>query len=401
MNKRLEILYLASWFPFPADNGSRQRTFYLLRALAARHQVSLIAVYDAEQAPPQLDALRAYSADISALPRKIFIPHRARALRAFLSPQPRSVIDTFDAELAARVQTSVTQTAYDAILVGELAMAPYARAIRGPRKILDDIEASVFADPFQQARGFGRIRRGLTWWKFQNYIRTLASEFDALTVVSAREQKLLQAMAIRAKQIHIVPNGVDVSAADAIVGTAEPNTLIYNGSLTFAPNQDAMRFFVREMLPLVRAHAPNVVLRITGRADQVAQKELSADNIVLFTGYVPDVKPLVKTSALCIVPLRQGGGTRLKILEAMALRTPVVATSKGAEGLQVRHREHLLIADTPRAFADAILELLQNPSLRATLTANAYAQARRVYDWTVIGEQLDRVVVQTASSQIC
>ncbi|MDL1897956.1 hypothetical protein FBQ82_17000, partial [Anaerolineae bacterium CFX7] len=280
VNKRLEILYLASWFPFPADNGSRQRTFYLLRALAARHQVSLIAVYDAEQAPPQLDALRAYSADISALPRKIFIPHRARALRAFLSPQPRSVIDTFDAELAARVQTSVTQTAYDAILVGELAMAPYARAIRGPRKILDDIEASVFADPFQQARGFGRIRRGLTWWKFQNYIRTLASEFDALTVVSAREQKLLQAMAIRAKQIHIVPNGVDVSAADAIVGTAEPNTLIYNGSLTFAPNQDAMRFFVREMLPLVRAHAPNVVLRITGRADQVAQKELSADNIV-------------------------------------------------------------------------------------------------------------------------
>jgi len=110
---------------------------------------------------------------------------------------------------------------------------------------------------------------------------------------------------------------------------------------------------------------------------------------------------LVKTSALCIVPLRQGGGTRLKILEAMALRTPVVATSKGAEGLQVRHRKHLLIADTPRAFADAILELLQNPSLRATLTANAYAQARRVYDWTVIGEQLDRVVVQTASSQIC
>jgi len=144
-----------------------------------------------------------------------------------------------------------------------------------------------------------------------------------------------------------------------------------------------------------------VVLRITGRADQVAQKELSADNIVLFTGYVPDVKPLVKTSALCIVPLRQGGGTRLKILEAMALHTPVVATSKGAEGLQVRHREHLLIADTPRAFADAILELLQNPSLRATLTANAYAQARRVYDWTVIGEQLDRVVVQTASAQIC
>lgn len=401
MNKRLRLLYLASWFPHPADNGSRQRTLYVLRELAARHDVSLIALYDEDQTPPQIDALRAYSKDITALPRKAFVPRRARALRAFFSPQPRSVIDTLDADVAACVQNHIAQTAYDVLLVGELAMAPYARAVRGPRKILDDIEASVFADPFQQARGLRRMRRGLTWWKFQNYVRELAREFDALTVVSSREQALVQAMGIPAKQIHIVPNGVDVSAADSVASNAEPNTLIYNGATTFAPNRDAMYFFVREALPFVRAQAPDVKLRITGRAEQVAQNELSEDNVVLFTGYVSDVKPWVKASTICIVPLRQGGGTRLKILEAMALRTPVVATSKGAEGLNLRHREHLLIADTPRAFADAVLELLRNPLLRETLSANAYAQVRREYDWNVIGEHLNRLLVERTSSQVC
>jgi glycosyltransferase involved in cell wall biosynthesis len=208
-------------------------------------------------------------------------------------------------------------------------------------------------------------------------------------------------MAIPPAQIYIVPNGVDVSAADSVASRAEPNTLIYNGAMTFAPNRDAMYFFVREALPLVRAQAPDVKLRITGHVEQVAQNELSEDNVVLFTGYLPDIKPLVKASTICIVPLRQGGGTRLKILEAMALRTPVVATTKGAEGLNVHHREHLLIADTPRAFADAILELLENPRLRETLTANAYAQVRREYDWNVIGEHLNRLLVECAPRQVC
>jgi glycosyltransferase involved in cell wall biosynthesis len=394
LENRLRLLYLSSWFPYPPDNGSRQRAFHLLKQLAARHEISLFAFYDGDQTPPQCDALRAYCRDLTTLPRRMFNPRGIGALRAFVSPLPRSVTHTFDADLYARIQEHAAREAYDAILVGELGMAPYGRGIRAHVKILDAVEAGVFADAFQNAQGAARLRAGLTWWKFKHYVRNLAAEFDALTVVSPREHALVSALGIPARKIHVVPNGVDCKAADAISAAWEPNTCIYNGALTFAPNYDAVRYFVREILPRVRVHEPNARVRITGRADQVAQNELSADNVVLFTGYVADVKPLVKASAVCIVPLRMGGGTRLKILEAMALRTPVVSTSKGAEGLNVKHREHLLIADTPVEFANAILELFRNPALREQLTRAAYQLVCAEYDWTIIARQLDKILVE-------
>jgi glycosyltransferase involved in cell wall biosynthesis len=393
LENRLRLLYLSSWFPYPPDNGSRQRAFYLLQHLAARHEITLFAFYDDDQSP-QCDALRVYSRDITALSRRIFNPRGVGARRAFFSPLPRSVVDTFDADMYARIQQHAAREAYDAILVGELGMAPYARGIPARVKILDAVEAGVFADAFQNARGAARLRAALTWWKFKRYVRNLAAEFDALTVVSPREHALVSALGIVPRKIHVVPNGVDCKAADAVAAALEPYTCIYNGALTFAPNYDAMQYFVREILPRVRAHEPNARVRITGRADQVAQNELSKDNVVLFTGYVADVKPLVKASAVCVVPLRMGGGTRLKILEAMALRTPVVSTSKGAEGLDVMHGEHLLIADTPSDFADAILELFRHRARRAQLTRAAYERVCAKYDWTVIAQQLDKLLVE-------
>lgn len=290
---------------------------------------------------------------------------------------------------------------FDAIVASELSMAVYAVEINHPHIVFDDVEVGIFRDAYENKRGFARWRHQLTWFKHKSYMQQLVRPFQILTVVSGQERERVRAMGIASERIAFVPNGVDCDAADSISATVEPFSLIYNGAITFAANLEAIRYFVREILPLVRAAEPAVKLRITGRADQVAQNDLSEDNVVLFTGYVPDVKPLVKASAVCIVPLRRGGGTRLKILEAMALCTPVVATTKGAEGLNVRHGEHLLIADSPRAFADAVLELLHNSTLRGTLTATAYARVRAEYDWKNIGLQFNRMLVECAPPQTC
>lgn len=400
MGNKLKILFLASWFPYPPDNGSRQRTYHLLHGLAG-HEITLIALTDPDQISTQIPAVSALYQRVIAFPRKPFLPRRFSALRAFLSPRPRYIVDTYDPAVSSAIHNTMRENQFDAIVASELSMAVYAVEINHPHIVFDDVEVGIFRDAYENKRGFARWRHQLTWFKHKSYMQQLVRPFQILTVVSGQERERVRAMGIASERIAFVPNGVDCDAADSISATVEPFSLIYNGAITFAANLEAIRYFVREILPLVRAAEPAVKLRITGRADQVAQNDLSEDNVVLFTGYVPDVKPLVKASAVCIVPLRRGGGTRLKILEAMALCTPVVATTKGAEGLNVRHGEHLLIADSPRAFADAVLELLHNSTLRGTLTATAYARVRAEYDWKNIGLQFNRMLVECAPPQTC
>jgi len=190
----------------------------------------------------------------------------------------------------------------------------------------------------------------------------------------------------------VVPNGVDLDRYKDDSGASEPGTLIFPGALTYSANFDAMAFFLHQIFPLVKARWPEVVLRITGKTNGVPVDRLPLDERVILTGYLDDVRPTVAQSWVCVVPLRVGGGTRLKILEAMALGTPVVSTSKGAEGLEVTQDEDILIADTPAEFADAVLRLLNDRALRARLAANGRRLVESRYGWKVIGEKLDQLL---------
>jgi glycosyltransferase involved in cell wall biosynthesis len=161
----------------------------------------------------------------------------------------------------------------------------------------------------------------------------------------------------------------------------QPNTLIFTGSFSYLPNYEAMFWFLHDIYPQVQQQIPDVCLQITGNH---GNRPLPTTKNVYLTGYVDDVRPLIARSWASIVPLRTGGGTRLKILEAMALGTPVIATAKGAQGIEAEPGKHLLIADTPQAFAEAIIELLQSPSLCQQLAANAYNLIQEKYDWVKV-----------------
>lgn len=392
----MNILFLASWFPYPPDNGSRQRTFHILKNLAARHSLTLIALTDAEQLPAQTEPLEPFCNTIHLYPRPAYHPRRARALAGLLSERPRSLVDTYDPVLAAWIQRIAAQNSYDVILSSQLTMAVYASALSRPM-VLDEIESGSYHSAYALGHGLARARRGLTWWKYRRFVRRLAARFTIVTVVSPQERALLTAIGVPAERIAIIPNGVDCAGA-APADHYEPDTLIYTGALTFSANLDAVRFFVREILPLVQREIPRVQLTVTGRAPQVAIKELSGDNPVSFAGYVETVAPWIQKSAAAIAPLRVGGGTRLKILEAMALGTPVIATSKGAEGLDVTPGEHLLIADSPQEFAGATVSVLRDPARRARLAAAARVRVCARYDWQDITAQLDQVLTAAAHS---
>jgi glycosyltransferase involved in cell wall biosynthesis len=220
-------------------------------------------------------------------------------------------------------------------------------------------------------------------------------------VVSAIERAQVQQVAPDYRNVELVPNGIDMAAYAGDFGAPEPDTLVYAGSLTYSANFDAVRYFLEEIFPLIHRARPAVRFEVTGRLDGVPVDKLPRYDGVTFTGYLNDVRPAIARSWLSVVPLRQGSGTRLKILESLALGTPVVSTAKGAEGLDLMNERDLLIADSPGEFAAAVLRALDDPALRERLRVNGQREVASRYDWPIIGRVLcgfvDRVVAERAT----
>jgi glycosyltransferase involved in cell wall biosynthesis len=232
-------------------------------------------------------------------------------------------------------------------------------------------------------------------------VHALLRDFCAVTVVSEQEAALVrQVGGPAAPAIAVVPNGADVTGAAAYTYQPDPDTLIYPGALSYDANLDAARYFVQAILPLIRQVRPNALVRITGKNTPDQQAALGNAAGVAFTGYVDDVRALIARSSVEVVPLREGGGTRLKVLEALALGTPVVSTTKGVEGLELEPGRHLLVADTPEAFAAHTLQLLANPHLCAALSAAGRQWAAERYDWRAIAEQFT-TFIETHARRNC
>ena len=381
----MKILYLSRWFPFPADNGSRLRISALLEALARAHRVDLVSF--TQEGAPSPDLVKAHSIchSVVTVPYSGFDPTSARSIAAFVSPLPRSVVSTHSTAFAHAVERAVATEAYDLIIASQIDMAPYALACRGVPLLLDELQVAVELERKSTAPDFAsRVRAGLTWWKLERYLRSILPRFGAVSVASNIERTKIKAHIPEvAGRLELIPNGVSMPDETAVSPRCD-DRIVYAGSVTFAPNLDAVNWFAAEMLPLVVARHPAVRLEVTGRSDGIVLSPATAGMPVELIGYVEDVRSRIQSSRAAIVPLRVGGGTRLKILEALALGTPVISTSKGAEGLDLMPGRDLLIADTPAAFADAVLCVLKDDVLHAAL-AQAGRNAAAHYDWRLIG----------------
>jgi glycosyltransferase involved in cell wall biosynthesis len=251
-----------------------------------------------------------------------------------------------------------------------------------------------------QKRLFSRLRSWISWQKALRYEAPLLGQFQACTVVSDHELAFVGKLTTGSGcRVEVVPNGVDCEANRPHLVEPMPKTLIFNGALTYDANYDAMYYFLSQIYPLIRQQVPKVTLTITGSPKGVDLESLQIDKSVSLSGYVEDIRPLVAGSAACVVPIRQGGGTRLKILEAMALGTPVVSTSKGAEGLEVTPERDILIADEPYEFAAQVVRLLGNVGLAEQLALQARRLVEEQYDWTEITCRFVDLVEEVAGAQ--
>lgn len=392
----MKILFLSRWFPYPPSNGAKLRIYNLLCGLAQDHEVTLLSFADRSNIAPNVSELESFCQEIQIVPWKPFNSHSLHARLGFLSLKPRSIIDTFSPEMRTRIEQTLLEKDYDVVIASEVDMAAYSQYFRGLPALFEEVEIGVLYERFTRSKSFRhRLRFGLTWLKHRSYLISLLKNFQACTVVSEQERQYLSQAVNGYHTVEIIPNCVNLTSYGHIQEVLQPNTLIFTGSFNYSPNYEAMLWFLREVYPAIQTQIPDAHLSITG---DHANRSLPPVNNVTLTGFVDDVRPLIARSQVSIAPLRTGGGTRLKILEAMALRTPVVATSKGAEGLEVQAGKHLLIADTPETFAQAVIRLLKDPKLRQQLTENAYQLVRKKYNWEVVMPRFLQLVERAANA---
>jgi glycosyltransferase involved in cell wall biosynthesis len=393
----MKILFLSRWFPYPFDNGSKLRIYNLLRQLANQHTVDLISFTSEEISKKRLVPLQPFCRYIETVQYRPFEPLHLKAMIGFFSPLPRSVLDTDNTNMHIAIQRKMQETQYDLVIASEVDMAQYARNLPLV-KILEDVELATLHDMVKaRLNPFKKRRNMLMWQKWARYIVDTMYHFDGGTVVSEPERQLLEFLLQKSgciTPIQIIPNGVDISYYREDHGKPMPDTLVFSGALTYSANYNAMDYFLNEIFPLIQLKTPNVKLTITGCLNGVPVENLSPHSGVVFTDYLDDIRPTIARSWVSIVPLKIGGGTRLKILEALALGTPVVSTSKGAEGLELTPNQDILIADNPSDFASAVLRLFADPILRQTIGQNGQHAVATRYDWKMIGQSLGKFINQ-------
>lgn len=394
----MKILFISRWFPYPPDNGSRIRVYNLIKHLSSRHEVDLISFASETISSQRLAAMRRYCCRVDVACYRPFQPRRLRAVLGFFFRRPRSVVDTYNVDMQRLTEQARRERSYDVVIGSQLDVAPYAMAMPGTPKILEEVELTTLYERFvRQRHPWKKLRSGLTWWKLSRYVADLLGAFDGCTVVSEQERQRVLQVSPGYRPIGVVPNGVDVAYYTADFGPPKADTLIYSGALTYDANFDAVDFFLRAVFPRIRAKRPDVKLFVTGKLDGVPIDLLPDRDGVVFTGYLDDIRPMVARSWLSVVPLRLGGGTRLKVLESLALGTPVVATSKGAEGLNLIPGRDLLIVDEPADFAEAVLRLLQDAALRKTLSRDGRRAVKAKYDWQTVGQRFNDFIQEVTS----
>jgi sugar transferase (PEP-CTERM/EpsH1 system associated) len=398
---RMKILFLSSWFPYPPDNGSRIRIFNLIKQLSEEHDITLLSFScDGEVAEDRLQAMQRYCSMVQAVPLASFRPSSFRSILGLFSSRPRSFVDTYSRRMQRLVEQTEKEQDFSVVIASQIVTAPYVATLGSVPRIFEEVELTKPGEKYAcQDHAGRRLRYGLMWWKTRRFTAHLLHQFDGCTVVSQQERANVLSIAPNCRRVVEVPNGVDLDWYKGDFGAPEPGMLVFPGALTYSANFDAMAFFLHQVFPLVKARWPEVILHITGKTDGVPVDRLPLDERVILTGYLDDVRPTVAQSWACVVPLRIGGGTRLKILEAMALGTPVVSTTKGAEGLDVTSGENILIADEPAEFADAVLCLLGDEPLRQKLAANGRRLVEGRYSWETCAQKLEQLLYQVVEQR--
>jgi sugar transferase (PEP-CTERM/EpsH1 system associated) len=396
----MRILWVKAGGLVPLDSGGKIRSYHILKGLARRHQVTLYTYYreHPNDAHHTLDGL---FARVLCRPLRIATPRGfrdcANYVRLFFSSYPHTMSRYYRAEVAAEVRELARSGKYDVIVCDFLVPGRVIPWDDSASKVFfaHNVEALIYRRQYKAARH--PITKLCAWRESQatarveqKYVRLA----DHVLTVSEEDRRYFSRLTDPSK-ITAIPTGVDLEYFLPENEGCQTNTLVFTGSMDWLPNEDAMIFFAQMILPRVRRRVPNVSVLIVGRrpSPKIRALEIS-DPGIRVTGTVEDVRPYLRQGAVFIVPLRVGGGTRLKIFEAMAMGKAVVSTSVGAEGLPVEHGKNILIADSAQEFAESVTGLLQDPVRCRDLGRAARELVEREYSWEAVATRFEAVLLR-------
>jgi len=394
MMSKGRALVLANRLPFPIDDGWRVRTFHVVRNIARVADVTLLVFHDdaGADAGAQLAAAReAFGPAVRVVP--VRPPRMPRPLRALLGAATRWPLHVWNQESAA-MRAAVRRLAaepFDYCLTVATFFERYLDDLPpGAVRVVDthNLDSLLIERYARTARSPARrVYAQLTARKLRDLERRVFEQADLVWVCSEPEVPMAHDIAPGAP-VRVAPNGVDTTRMRPVDGVvAEPSRLLFFGRLDYYPNVDGLEFFVDEILPRIQRARPDVTLQVVGAGDRTAVDAIARRNAAVHVvGRVDELLPELARAAAVVVPLRAGGGTRLKILEALSAARPLVSTRIGAEGLHLTSGHDCLLADEADAFADAVLQLLADPAMAARLGTAGRETVIAEYDWASIGD---------------
>jgi sugar transferase (PEP-CTERM/EpsH1 system associated) len=390
----MKILWVKAGGLVPPDTGGKIRSYSILRELARQHLVtffSFYATHDHDAHP----ALKSIFDQVICVPLLLPKPKSSGEMVDYgvrmLSSEPYGISKYCRPEVRRRLQALLKQETYDVILCDFVFAAGVIPWNLPTPKVLftHNVEATIWRRHYEVATN--PIWKAISWREWRKmeaaelrYLRLA----DGVLTVSETDRDAF-APFVDPEKLTVIPTGVDVDYFQPMSVEETPNSLVFTGSMDWLPNEDAILYFADAILPLLKARCPEIIsLEVVGRSPSRKLQALAeTEKHIRLTGWVEDIRPFVARGSICIVPLRIGGGTRLKIFEAMAMGKAVVSTSIGAEGLPVQSGENILLADTPQDFTDAVLWLLRNPNERKRLGAAARRLVQEKYSWQKVAEQ--------------
>ena len=385
----MKILHVMPYCPVPAAFGGALRIYHLLRYLVDRHDVSVISYGTEEDLRRMHERFQGKVRNIHMIPSPWTTRFR-RLGQLYALGTSRSFLQllAYRRTMQQLVDRVAGDGCFDVVQTEFPMMASFTRSVDAV-KILDahNVEYENFRKMWVNARS--PIRK----FHYYREYRTMYDEeiaacrsHDAVFVTSSCDREIFDSDVPEIPK-YVIPNGVDCSYFFPSGRQPERNALVFTGMMAYVPNYDGMIHFLDHSFPLIRRHVPDVKIYIVGNRPPLELRRRASGSVII-TGYVDDVRPYIERASVYVVPLRMGSGTRLKVLEAMAMKKPIVTTSIGCEGIDVRHGESVFIEDDPHAFAGRVVEILKDPERARVPVERGYELVRLRYEWSAIGNSV-------------
>jgi glycosyltransferase involved in cell wall biosynthesis len=400
----VRILLVYPYVPYPLTRGTFHRVFNLARELGQRHEVDLFCLDDAKSLAQryvfETFARRVHFQPFAHPPWAPLFPKR------LFDAVPATIMHWNDPAAAAALTGFASGETYDLLHFCDLVMWPYVAALPGRHlRIVDRSRVDLLFQTEELAnlelRPKEKWLRRENLWKLRGYERKVAAQLTATVVCGTEDEIFLRKEVPSARRIKVLPNGVDeryFRLGDFPPRPDPDPTILFCGAMDYSPNVSGLGWYFTHCDPEVLRLAPDRRILIVGKSPVPEVQAYASLPGVTVTGEVPDVRPYYQRAWLQMVPLWIGGGTRLKIAESLAMGTPIVSTTIGAQGLALRHGEHLLLADTPADFSEMLVRLLASAVLREKLAAAGRQHILQNYTWSRLGSELSLYYEQLQTS---